>query len=137
LGPPNGLASVRRRMLAAPSPALTHAAAPRAQCGMPYLYMHLELCWSRVAGAERAFRAWPGVLLAPLLAMADAAPLGVDEAAAAAAAADVRAASPEALAAPDEAAVPARCRRAGHPNPALLLYSNLWSHAELAALRRA
>ncbi len=102
---------------------------------MPYLYMHLELCWSRVAGAERAFRAWPGVLLAPLLAMADAAPLGVDEAAAAAA--DVRAASPEALAAPDEAAVPARCRRAGHPNPALLLYSNLWSHAELAALRRA
>jgi len=40
LGPPNGLASVRRRMLAAPSPALTHAAAPRAQCGPPYLYMH-------------------------------------------------------------------------------------------------
>jgi len=101
------------------------------------IFICIELCWSRVAGAERAPRARPGVLLAPLLAMADAAPLGVDEAAAAAAAADVRAASPEALAAPDEAAVPARCRRAGHPNPALLLYSNLWSHAELAALRRA
>ncbi|KAK9834830.1 hypothetical protein WJX81_002031 [Elliptochloris bilobata] len=52
------------------------------------------------------------VLLAPLLAMPEAAPLGVDSAAAAAAAADARSASPEALGAaagaPEQACVAAR-----------------------------
>lgn len=58
-----------------------------------------------------------GVLLAPLLTLPEAAPLGVDSAQAAAAAADARAASPDALSAVaathEDASVAARC--AGTP----------------------
>ncbi len=81
------------------------------------------------------------MLLAPLLAMAEAAPLGVDEAAAMAASEDVRAASPEALAVPDEAAAPARCWRAAHarrtrchchrPNVSMPSWQQYWQHVSL------